>query len=228
MLTSNVATLHDNSAHGEDSYLVRDLGDNGLLDAVMDGVTGRSGGEASQILADALATVALTSSDDVVAVLEDVNQKFYRRGWGRVLLTTVSAALCLDDKLYVVGAGDSPVLLIRSDAFQQLSGHTSGFVHPGITRAIGAREKLAKLYRAEVTLEPDDRLVLATDGVTDNITSGELTDVVRHAASPDEAVERINTIIRTRHEEGRLPVQLGGRFRRDDRTVLVRFFSATG
>ena len=41
MLTSTVAILHDNTAHGEDSYLVRKLSHHAFLDAVMDGVTGR-------------------------------------------------------------------------------------------------------------------------------------------------------------------------------------------
>lgn len=224
MLISTVATLHDNSAHDEDNYLLRDLGDNAFLDAVMDGVTGRAGAEASQSVLEALAAAPLTSPDDVVAVLEDVNDKCYRRGWGNFLMTTVSAALFQDDRLYVVGAGDSPVLLVRSDSFQQLSGHARGFVHAGIAKAIGASQQLVHLYRAEVTLAPGDRLVLATDGVTDNVTSDELVEIVRRAASPDEAAERINALIATRHQQGWLPEPLGGRFRRDDRTAIFRFF----
>ena len=43
MLISKVATLQDNSAHGDDSFLSRDLGDNAFLDVVMDGVTGHGG-----------------------------------------------------------------------------------------------------------------------------------------------------------------------------------------
>ena len=42
-LTSVVATLFDNSTHGEDSFLIRDLGNGHFLDAVMDGVTGHGG-----------------------------------------------------------------------------------------------------------------------------------------------------------------------------------------
>src|SRR5205807_1540447 len=55
MRTSTVAILHDNAGHGEDHYVVRTLNDNLYLDAVMDGVTGRRGWEASQTLAEALA-----------------------------------------------------------------------------------------------------------------------------------------------------------------------------
>jgi serine/threonine protein phosphatase PrpC len=221
VLISTVATLHDNSAHGEDRYLVRVLGDHALLDAVMDGVTRRRGGQASRMLMDVLAAAPLTSVDDIVAVLEDVNQRLYQIGWGRFLLTTVAAALYLDDKLYLVGAGDSPVFLIRSDACQRLSSGVGGVF-------IGACKQLVNLYRAEVTIEPGDRVVLATDGVTCNVTSSELVDIVRRTAAPDEAAEQVSTIIATRSAAGRLPEPLGGSFRDDDRTAIFRFFSAAG
>ena len=93
MLKSTVSNLYDNAGHGQDHYVVRTLNDNEFLDAVMDGVTGRRGWEASQALADALAVAPLTSPADLLAVLEDVNEQLYRRGWGRFLLTTIAAAL---------------------------------------------------------------------------------------------------------------------------------------
>src|SRR5262245_30950672 len=69
MLTSTVAILHDNEGHGEDHYVVRTLNDNMYLDAVMDGVTGRRGWEASQTLADALTGAPLTSPAALLAVM---------------------------------------------------------------------------------------------------------------------------------------------------------------
>lgn len=224
MLITTFATLQDNSVHGEDNYLTRDLGHNNLLDVVMDGVTDRGGEEASQELGDALMDASITSVDDIIEVFHEINDQLYQLGWGRMLLTTVSAALFLDGQLYVVGAGDSPVLLIRADEMQTLSGRTRGFLHAGLTRVIGAREKVEGLYRAEVTIEPGDRLLLATDGVTDNITRPELADLIRSGDSPDDAIEHINALLTARYEEGRLPAELGGRFRRDDRTAILRFF----
>lgn len=224
MLTSTVATLQDNSAHGEDRYLVRDLGGNARLDAVMDGVTGRRGGQASATLADALATAALTSPDDLVAVLEAMNHRLYQVGGGHFLLTTVSAALSLDGQLYVVGTGDSPVFLVRSDAFQHLSSRAGGLLQAGIASAIGASKQLVHLYRAEVALQPGDRVLLATDGVTDNVTNCELVELVRSALSPDEAAARLSTLLAARQGEGRLPWPLRGGFRRDDWTAIFRFF----
>jgi serine/threonine protein phosphatase PrpC len=228
MLTSTVATLHNNAAHGDDNYLVRPLGDNAFLDAVMDGVTGRRGGEASRAVVEALAAAALASPDDVVAVLEDVNQKLYRRGWGRLWLTTASVVLFVGGRLYVVGAGDSPVLLIRSDVCQPLFSHVSGFGQAGVARVLGAGSTLVSLYRAEVTIAPGDRVLLATDGITENITRSELVEMVQSAPSPNAAAERIAALMATRQAEGRLPAPLGGGFRRDDWTAIVRFFSPAG
>ena len=80
MLTSSLAILHDNAAHGEDSYLTRDLGDGNFLDVVLDGVTGHGGDEASGSVADALNQATITGPQDVVAVLEELNTEFHQVG----------------------------------------------------------------------------------------------------------------------------------------------------
>lgn len=222
MLTSTVAILYDNAGHGEDHYVVRPLNHNAFLDAVMDGVTGRRGWEASQTLADTLGVAPLTCPADLVAVLEDVNQQLYRRGWGRFLLTTLAAALFLDGTLYTVGAGDSPMLLIRSDTTQLLSSRTSGFSPLGPVRAIGVSQHLGNLHRTELALVPGDRVVLASDGVTDVITRDELVEIVRGAASPAAAVQQLHALLAARHGAA----QARSEIRRDDWTAIVRFFGA--
>ena len=224
ILSSNVATFQDNSTHGEDAYLIRDLGGDNFLDAVMDGVTGHGGEEASQSVVEALTAAVLASPDDVVEVLDEVNQEFFQVGGGRFLLTTVSVALYLEGRLHIISAGDSPVYLINSDSHQQLSGRVGGFLHVGVAQAIGASDGLKNLRRTEAQIEPGTRLVLATDGVSDNITIAELVESVRNSASPDDASQRINGAVAARIEEGVLPEALGGRFRHDDRTAIFRFF----
>lgn len=226
MLTSTVAVFHDNAAHGEDSYLVRSLDTQATLDGVMDGVTGRGGREASQDVVAALSDCELTGPDDIAAILEDINLRFYQVSLGRFLLTTASVALCVGDHLHVVSAGDSPVWLIRPTTMELLSSDARGFVHVGIARALGMQKTLKQLHRAEIGLAPGDRLVLATDGVTDNITLDELAEMVREATSPDEAVEKIQALLASRRANGVLPEQLGSRFRNDDQTAVIRFFHA--
>jgi serine/threonine protein phosphatase PrpC len=226
MLASEVATLQDNSIHGDDSYLTRDLGGNSFMDVVLDGVTGCGGEEASRSVRDALAKASVNSPDEIVMVLERANEEFYQVGGGRFLLTTVSVALFLNGRLNVISAGDSPVYLFGPGSCQQLSGRVGGFLHAGVAKPIGAGPSLANLARAEVPVKPGDRLLLATDGLSDNIQRDDLEDMVRRAASPQEAAVRIEEAVAALLREGRAPAQLGGRFRHDDRTAIIRFFSA--
>jgi serine/threonine protein phosphatase PrpC len=193
------------------------------LDAVMDGVTGRRGWEASQTLADALTGAPLTSPADLLAVLADVNQHLYRRGLGHFLLTTLAATLYCEDVLHVVGAGDSPVMLIRPDTSQLFASRTSGFSPLGPMRALGISPQLGPLYRAEVPLTSGDRVVLATDGIVDLVPRPEVVEIVRAAASPEAAVAQLHHLLGTRHAAA----PLGSQGRRDDWTTIVRFFSSS-
>ena len=224
MLASKVITMQDNSAHGEDSFLSKELGNGEFLDVVMDGVTGHGGEQASTELRDALDAASLNNADDIVKVLDEINDDFYSVGSGRFLLTTVSAVLGRGEKIQIVAAGDSPVFLINKDGYQKLSGNAGGFLHVGVARAIGASEKLGAPSQIEITPSSGDRLLLATDGITDNMTIDELTEVIKNASTPENAAAEIEETIKERLTEGRVPETIGVRFRYDDRTGILRFF----
>ena len=224
MVASNFATLQDNSSHGEDNLLSRDLGNGEFLDVVMDGVTGHGGAEASRELGEALAESQADSIEDIATTINEVNDEFFAVGGGRFLLTTVSAALYRNGRLHVVAAGDSPVVIVTADSHERISGRLGGFLHVGVAKAVGAASVLGEMPRRDVEVKPGDRLVLATDGVTDNMDVEELAEIVRTATTPDEAAGRIEEIIAGRLVEGRVPERMGVRFRRDDRTAIIRFF----
>lgn len=226
MLASTYETLQDNSTHGEDSFLVRDLGGGNFLDVVLDGVTGHGGGEASQGVAAALETASITSTGDLIAVLEDQNAEFFQVGGGRFLLTTITVALMLDGKVHVIHAGDSPCYHIQTDSFQQLAGRIGGLLRPGANKVLGSSEELS-LSSVEITVAAGDRLLLATDGISDNVPTAELVQAVRDAASPGQAASRIESMVATRLEHGLVPEQLGGRYRHDDQTAILRFFDSS-
>jgi serine/threonine protein phosphatase PrpC len=228
MLTSTVAILHDNSAHGEDNYLVRPLRPHAWLDAVMDGVTGRGGRQASQEVRQALAEASPTSPEAVVAALEAVNRQLYQVSLGRFLLTTATVALYLDGILHVVSVGDSPVFLIRPHAVHRLSSPVRGLVQAGTARVLGMRQTLSQLSQATMDVAPDDRLILLTDGITANVAYDELVHLIRAAVSPEEAVAQLQSLLAARRTTGILPEPLGGHFHHDDQTAIVRFFSAEG
>ena len=224
MLASTVITMQDNSAHGEDSFLSKDLGGGEFLDVVLDGVTGHGGEQASTELRDALIAGDLNNSEDIVNLLTEMNADFFSVGSGRFLLTTISAVLGRGDKLQIVSAGDSPVFLINKKGHQKLSGNAGGFLHVGVARAIGASETLGAPAVVEITPSAGDRIFLATDGITDNMTIDELAEVIRNAATPEDASAKIEETIKERLQDGRVPETIGVRFRYDDRTGIIRFF----
>ena len=76
----------------------------------------------------------------------------------------------------------------------------------------------------EIQTEPGDRILLATDGVSDNLSAGELVEVIRGAKSPEEAMTNIQNMIKERLDGGLVPHQMGGRYRHDDQTGIIRFF----
>ena len=220
---SNYTTFQDNTTHGEDSFLVRDLGGDNYLDVVLDGVTGHGGGEASRGVAEALQATSMVSINELLEVIEEQNSEFYLVGGGRFLLTTITAVLRLDGRTHVVHAGDSPFYLIKTDSYEQLSGRIGGLMRPGSTKVIGSAESI-ELNVVEIQTEPGDRILLATDGVSDNLSAGELVEVVRGAKSPEEAMANIENMIKERLDGGSVPHQMGGRYRHDDQTGIIRFF----
>ena len=139
-------------------------------------------------------------------------------------MTTVSAALFLDGQMYILSAGDSPVYIMNGDSVQQLTGRIGGFLHVGVAKAVGAASDLANLVKKDFAVEPGTRLVLATDGVSDNIQTAELAEMVQGASDPEAASHLVNSTIESRLEVGHIPEQLGRRFRHDDRTAIFRFF----
>ena len=224
MLASTVTTMQDNSAHGEDSFLSKDLGNGEFLDVVMDGVTGHGGEQASTELKEALDNGEPNNSEDIVRILTEMNEDFYSVGSGRFLLTTVSAVLGRGDVIQIISAGDSPVILINNEGHRRLSGHAGGFLHVGVARAIGASEKLGEPAQVEITPSAGDRILVATDGISDNMSIEELAELIRNASTPEQAAETIEDTIKERLQEGYVPETIGVRFRYDDRTAIIRFF----
>ena len=224
MLASTVTTMQDNSAHGEDSFLSKDLGGGEFLDVVLDGVTGHGGEQASNELRDALDAGSLNNTEDIINLLTEMNSDFFSVGSGRFLLTTVSAVLGRGDNIEIVSAGDSPVFLINNEGHRKLSGNAGGFLHVGVARAIGASETLGAPAQVKITPAPGDRIFLATDGITDNMTIEELAEVIRDASTPEDASAQIEQTIKDRLQDGRVPETIGVRFRYDDRTGIIRFF----
>ena len=219
------ASFHDNSVHGEDTFLIRELGGNAAMDAVLDGVSQCEGGYASAFTAQVLQEATISGLDDLLDTLEQANGILFQTGRGRNILTTVSVALKLEHELHVVNSGDSPVYLIRGGEVRELTTIVKSGLLPGLSSgAVGLHEKLG-YHHTKLTLEPSDRIVLSTDGLINNIHPEELLDIVQSAASPDEAVAALEGLV---VEKRRLHIgreDSYGTFRVDDQTAVVRYFA---
>ena len=223
MIASSYHTFQDNSSHGEDSFLVKDLGNNVFLDVVLDGVTGHGGGEASQNVAQALSTATISSMDNVIEILSEMNTDFYQVGGGKYLLTTASIALYRENTIDILNAGDSPIYHITPDTHQRISSNLGGILRTGGTKLIGADSEL-HISQKQLDLNPGDKVVVASDGVSDNVSLEELLNIVRSSQSPDQASETIKQLIDEHLELGLAPQITGSRYRHDDQTAIIRFF----
>ena len=221
-----VAFYHDNSVHGEDAFVIRELNRITALDAVLDGATSYGGKYACRFAADSLQDAHIESLHDLVTILETANKSLFQRGRGSFLLTTLSVALKTGDELQVLSAGDSPVYLIRDGEVVALTPTAGGGAPLGITSALGRYEKLVYTTR-RITLQPQDRLVLATDGLTDNVSPSELAVVVQGATSPQDAVAALHDLLgeKKRRNRGRADDYAG--FMMDDTTAIIRYLSSS-
>jgi serine/threonine protein phosphatase PrpC len=218
----HVAVFQDNSYHGEDAYVTRELQRQSVLDAVFDGATGRGGADASSFAAKMLQEASVETVDDLTAALNVTNQRLFQRGRGRFFLTTASVALKIGSTLHMVNIGDSPVFLIRGRDVMPLTGMAQGATFLGIANALGRQEKLA--YKAtSISLEPQDRVVLATDGLIENVAPSELASVVDASASPEQAVTALQQLLCEKKQRDKGRADDGSGFRRDDATAIIRY-----
>jgi serine/threonine protein phosphatase PrpC len=218
----HVAVFQDNSYHGEDAYVTRELQRHITLDAVFDGATGRGGADASGYAAKVLQETSVETVDGLTSLLDVTNQRLFQRGRGRFFLTTASVALKIGSTLHVVNVGDSPVFLIRGHDILPLTGTAKGATFLGIANALGRHETFA--YKAtSISLEAQDRLVLASDGLIENVAPTELVAIVDVAPSPEQAVSSLRQLLceKKRLNKGRIDDSTG--FRRDDATAIIRY-----
>ena len=218
----DAAVFQDNSYHGEDTYVTRELNRHIAIDAVFDGATGRGGADASGYAAKTLQEATVDTVDGITALLDMANQRLFQRGRGRFFLTTASVTLKIGSTLHVLNVGDSPVFLIRGHDIMSLTGTTQGATFLGIANALGRHDTLS--YKAtNISLEDGDRLVLATDGLIENVSPSELLALIDAAPSPEQAVATLRQLLGEKKQGNKGRVDESSGFRRDDATAIIRY-----
>ena len=200
-------------AHNEDRFLA----DEGLF-AVADGVGGHKAGEvASQTAVETLQREftepttdalidAVKTANRTVWNLAEVNTE--QRGMG----TTLTALALVDEggeeRLAVVNVGDSRAYLLQQGELEQLTEDHSlveqlvregqltpeeAQVHPQrsiITRALGLDPEV-EVDSWELTPYKGDRLLLCSDGLTNEVSDEQIASTLRTVSDPEEAAHQL-------------------------------------
>jgi len=204
--------------NNEDRYVV-DRANNVFL--VADGMGGQELGEqASGLAAEIIPRVVhdqlaaeRDASKAMQKALSEANQAIVHAGRnqpaGRRMGTTAVVALQHSNQVYVAGLGDSRAYLIRGDQIQQLTVDHSvaqalvstGVLSPEEARNSPWQHVLHKFLGcaemtdgAEVypfTPQADDRLLLASDGLTNHITEEDLRAGPRQFPDPQVWAEHL-------------------------------------
>jgi len=200
--------------NNEDELLVAEP-----LFAVADGMGGHAAGEvASQVAIEALRAAfdrdhSADGLADAVrvanrAVWDRAQEKPEYRGMGTTLTAIALVGDGDDETLAVVNVGDSRTYLLRDGELDQLtddhglvaelvrSGQLSpeeAELHPQknvLTRVLGLDEDV-EVDCFQVVPYKGDRLLLASDGLTNEVTDAQMASVLRRLADPQEAAAEL-------------------------------------
>ncbi len=143
-------------------------------------------------------------------LVEEANRLVFRKRQqtGSNRGTTIAAALIIGNKGAVANVGDSRTYLMRNNALAQIS-HDHSYVyslfkagqiteeqiytHPQkneIYRSLGEREDV-KVDVFDLDLVAGDRLLLCSDGLWEMVRNGQISDILRTAATPQAACDRL-------------------------------------
>ena len=212
--------------HNEDDYGFGE-GDQaeqlGHVFVVCDGMGGHEAGEiASHMAVEHIITAFYGLHDDERAValslaFESANAAIFNEGTrtNTSMGTTGVAAVLRNDTCIIANVGDSRAYLIRDNDIRQISRDhslvneqiTAGMITAAdadkmyyrhvITRALGHQpDVVVDLFSFPV--QPNDRILLATDGLMNHVNDAELVSIIGQSSSAD-AVERL---INTANEHG--------------------------
>lgn len=199
----------------EDALLVMPVGDNGTLLAVADGCGGMPAGDrASAVVISALASAMseAVGSDLTSAVLAGFDQANSEVAWLRMGAgSTLTAVFVLDRVARVFHAGDSPAMVVGQRGairFAALSHSLVGFgVEAGLLSADEAQNhedggvvlnvlgfpEMFVHVGPPIELRPMDTVVVASDGLADNVPIDQIVDACR-VGTALEAVERLTAL----------------------------------
>lgn len=194
----------------EDGYL---LEPRLRLFAVADGMGGHRGGEvASATALETLRSHLRAGGGDLLDAVRRANRAVLERAATDTALTgmgtTLTAALGTDEGVTLAHVGDSRAYLLRAGVLRRLTTDHSlvgelvregriteaeATMHPYrsvVTRALGVDDAL-EVDIVPVPLEPGDRVLLCSDGLTSMLPDTTIAEVLAAEADPTRAANRL-------------------------------------
>ncbi len=199
----------------EDRYLVADR-----VYAVCDGLGGHQAGEVASETAAHTLEAAFTEPtvDRLIEAVEAANRAIWqlaqdqpdKRGMGTTITAVAVVEQDGEDQLALVNVGDSRGYLLRDSELTQLTEdhslvaemerdgrltHEEARVHPQravITRALGL-EPDVEIDHLELLPYRGDRLLLCSDGLTNEVADDQIGSTLRRLADPNEAAKDLVT-----------------------------------
>ena len=200
--------------NNEDQLLVGDQ-----LFAVADGMGGHAAGEVASLTAVEALKAAYeghASADGLADAVREANRAVWRRASEQTELrgmgTTVTAAALVDEEgeelLVVANVGDSRAYLLRGGQLDQITDDHSlpeemvrrgelapedAVMHPQrhiLTRVLGMDEEI-EVDCFRIVPYKGDRVLLASDGLTNEQTDDQIASILRRLADPDDAAKEL-------------------------------------
>jgi PPM family protein phosphatase len=195
------------------------------LVAVADGVGGHNAGEVASALAvdvleEWIATLERDGGDKLRDAASDAHRRIYARAQSETQLhgmaTTLTAAWIERQKCTIAHVGDSRAYLLRDGELRQLTQDHSwvaqmvrdgritpeeAYEHPWrnyVVQALGGQPDVA-IEMLRVDLRTKDRLLLASDGLTDVIRPDELREIL---TSTEDAETASRTLVERAKDAG--------------------------
>ena len=227
MTNGTHAHYFDNRAHGDDAVLSRELNSDSVLDVVLDGVSTGVGSRASNLTIDKLNNGRVRNINDIVRLLQEANDELYDATRG-VSLTTATTALKVGDQLYVVNVGDSPGYIVRNGKIIDLTTMDKVPNNPAVVTNVVGFGPDFDVHTKQLGLESYDKLVLVTDGVSDNLYPEEIARIVEHEKTPELAASALERLLNERLSSNKGREDVFGTFKSDDRAAVIRYLDTVG
>jgi serine/threonine protein phosphatase PrpC len=159
------------------------------LFAVADGVSEPKGGrEACQKI---LGYLKESFKDNLKEAFEEANKKFVKEKREELFegYSTLSAVQIKENVLEACNVGDSPIFLIRNGKIENLAFIDKIFGTNILAQAMG--EDFIHVHSTKKELKAKDFVLLATDGITDILTEGEILEIVDRFGDVEKIGEAI-------------------------------------